>query len=397
MKLNRKGVCWSALLLVISGSSWAGVLVGESFEDYIARTQADLKANKMWLDGSQWQRELAAVSPFELMPNEQLCAGRPKIGVLLSHGLSDSPFSMRDSAQALQAACYQVRVILLDGHGTRAEDLLDVSREQWRESFYNAAEQFSTQLDALYVGGFSTGGALATDYAWNHPKNVNGVILFAPAFKINSAIDWLSPWLAPFIDWLDQYTDDDFAKYASIPVPAIAQVYKLAKEVRAQVLEQPSTLPVFIVLSEEDQTVDSEVTQQVFKNGMIGQNSQMLLYSVMQMNANTDRVKVYNSDWSEQHILGLSHMGVLGNPNNDYYGEQGSYRVCSWHMADEDLYQACRTQEDHWFGERSEALLAKSPHAARVSWNPHFDALMQQISFFVQENADLAVQPVNEE
>ncbi|MEO9909719.1 MAG: hypothetical protein ABJF16_09145, partial [Lentilitoribacter sp.] len=81
----------------------------------------------------------------------------------------------------------------------------------------------------------------------------------------------------------------------------------------------------------------------------------------------------------------------------DYYGEQGSYRVCSWHMADEDLYQACRTQEDHWFGERSEALLAKSPHAARVSWNPHFDALMQQISFFVQENADLAVQSVNEE
>ena len=70
MKLNRKLIGWSALLLIMSSSSWAGVLAGESFADYIARTQADLKEHKVWLDNSQWQRELAAVSPFELMPNE---------------------------------------------------------------------------------------------------------------------------------------------------------------------------------------------------------------------------------------------------------------------------------------------------------------------------------------
>jgi hypothetical protein len=188
-------------------------------------------------------------------------------------------------------------------------------------------------------------------------------------------------------DWLDHYPSDDFAKYASIPLPAIAQVYKLSKEVRNLILDNPKGLPVFIALSEDDQTVDSSVSEKVFNVGMIGTKSQMVLYSKDQMSINTDRIKVYNANWPESKIFGLSHMAVHGNPDNTYYGAVGEYRICGWYLSDEPLYQACRTDKNNWFGESSDALTKKSPHAARVSWNPNFNSLMQEVAFFIKANA----------
>ncbi|NLQ18644.1 alpha/beta fold hydrolase [Marinomonas sp. M1K-6] len=358
----------------------------ESFAHYVVRAEEYLSKNKAWVNPANKFRELGAVMPFELLPDPDVCAGRAHIGVLLSHGLSDSPFSMRDPARALQEACFQVRVILLPGHGTKAEDLLNVSRDDWRDTFRNAAEEFSKEVDVLYVGGFSTGGALATEYAWQHADRVAGALLFSPVFKVNSDIDWLAPWLALVKDWLDNDPSDDFAKYASIPLPAIAEVYKLSKEVRQLVLDSPKDLPVFIALSADDQTVDSTVTETLFKRGMIGSKSQMVLYSKDQMSANTDRIKVYNTNWPEAKILGLSHMAVHGSPDNSYYGESGVYRICDWHRSEDDLYQSCRTDQANWFGEKSDALLEKSPHAARVSWNPNFNELMQEMTVFIKSN-----------
>jgi len=358
----------------------------ETFPHYMMRAEKYLNERKLWINETNKARELDAVMPFELFPDADVCKEDKRVGVLLSHGLSDSPFSVRDPAYAFQKACYHVRVILLPGHGTKMEDLLSVSRDDWRDAFRNAADQFSKEVDTLYVGGFSTGGTLAAEYAWEHSKKVAGAILFSPSFKINSGIDWLSPWLALVKDWLDFYVSDDFAKYASIPIPVIAEVYKLSKEVRDLILDDPKEVPVYIAMSQDDQTVDSSVTEAVFENGMIGSNSRMTVYSQEQESGSRGRVKVYNTNWPQSKILGLSHMAVHGSPDNPYYGETGEYRICSWYLADEPLYQTCFTDTNNWFGERSDGLLEKSPHAARISWNPNFNSLMQDIVSFMHVN-----------
>ncbi|NVK75663.1 MAG: alpha/beta fold hydrolase [Oceanospirillaceae bacterium] len=394
----RQKIVWWCFCVLVSSVSMIGQAAEkqtqfiyepeESFAHYILRAEQYVNERKTWVNSDDKPRELAAVQPFELLPDAKNCVGKERIGVLLSHGLSDSPFSMRDPALALQAACYQVRVVLLPGHGTKSEDLLTVARDDWRATFQNAADQFSKEVDVMYVGGFSTGGALATEYAWQHSDKVAGAILFSPLFKINSSIDWLSPWLSLVKDWLDNYPSDDFAKYASIPLPAIAEVYKLAKEVRNLVLDNPKDVPVFIALSEDDQTVDASVSETVFKKGMIGPKSQMVLYSKDQMNANSDRIKVYNSNWPEERIFGLSHMAIHGSPDNTYYGATGEYRICGWYLSDEALYKKCRTDENNWFGEGSDLLTENSPHAARISWNPNFNALMKEVTFFIKANAN---------
>lgn len=356
---------------------------GESFVDYVNRSRVFLLERKAWLKEQQKERELDAVMPFEYLPDENACSQNGATGILLSHGLSDSPFTMRDVAQALQESCVRVRVILLPGHGTQGKDLIAVTREDWQNSFNNAADQFATEVERLYVGGFSTGGALAANYAWQPESTVSGVVLFSPLLKINSSIDWLSPWLAPFVTWLDQHPDDDFAKYASIPVPAIKEAYLLAKETKTRLLDTQAQVPVFIALSNEDKTVDSQVTLDVFQQVMGDNRNQMVLYSRHPQEGLADNIQVHLTDWPEQQVLGLSHMAIHGSPDNPYYGADGEYRVCGWYASEPTLYEACRSQPNNWYGEKSAALLERSEHAGRISWNPMFAKLMQDVRSFM--------------
>ncbi|TDO97251.1 alpha/beta hydrolase [Marinomonas balearica] len=361
---------------------------GEAFSSYQARVKHYLQENKEWVNPTNKEIETNAVLPQQWEPDASCnSADIGKHGVLMFHGLSDSPFSVRDTAMALAAQCLRVRVMLLPGHGTKQEDLLNVSREDWRQTVAASFAHFSNEVDHVFVAGFSTGGALVTEFAWKNPEKVSGVILLSPLFKINTSIDWLSPFVSVFTDWLDRNKTDDYAKYASIPTPAIVEAYRIAKEVRALVRDNPKDIPVFIAMSEEDATVDSSVTLKLFDQSMIGESSQMLLYSRTQKAAQTNRKAVVNTYWPEQKIIGLSHMGVIGNPSNPYYGEKGSYRICDWHRSDEARYKKCQSAKENWYGERSDELLSKSDVAGRISWNPQFKNLMNYIGSFIRAHS----------
>ena len=72
--------------------------------------------------------------PFELSPSGQCASQRTRVpakGILLIHGLSDMPFAMHDLPRAFAKRCFLIRVILLPGQGSRAGDLLNVSRTDW--------------------------------------------------------------------------------------------------------------------------------------------------------------------------------------------------------------------------------------------------------------------------
>ena len=61
-------------------------------------------------------------SPYELEPKGDNTAGKQKRwrrGILLIHGLSDSPYCMRHLAKCFQRNGFRVKAILLPGHGTQ--------------------------------------------------------------------------------------------------------------------------------------------------------------------------------------------------------------------------------------------------------------------------------------
>src|SRR6188768_2607838 len=71
---------------------------------------------------------------FELAP-----AGEPRGSVLLMHGLSDSPYSMRSIAETFQSRGYYVVALRLPGHGTVPAALSEARWQDWYAAVAAAA------------------------------------------------------------------------------------------------------------------------------------------------------------------------------------------------------------------------------------------------------------------
>ena len=114
-------------------------------------------------------------------------AGGPEPGppVLVLHGFSGSPRSMRPWAEHLAAYGFRVDLPRLPGHGTTWRELNLTGWQDW----YAAAERALLDLaDAtgqpVGVAGLSMGGALALRLAQVHPDLVRGLVLVNPVISI---------------------------------------------------------------------------------------------------------------------------------------------------------------------------------------------------------------------
>ncbi|MEK9627804.1 MAG: hypothetical protein VW455_02155 [Nitrospinota bacterium] len=95
----------------------------KDFANYISDVKKQIKqaTSKENLEDRWIEKRL----PFEYKPDPAKCrASKP--GVLLIHGLTDSPFLMRDIGERFRENCFWVRSILLPGHGTLPGDLLHI-------------------------------------------------------------------------------------------------------------------------------------------------------------------------------------------------------------------------------------------------------------------------------
>ena len=117
--------------------------------------------------------------PFETEGDPGSANGRT--GVLLSHGFTGSPVSMRPWADHLAAQGYAVSVPLLPGHGTRWQDLNKTTWADWSGEVERAFTALAARVDTVFVFGLSMGGALALRLAADHPDRVAGLVLVNPA------------------------------------------------------------------------------------------------------------------------------------------------------------------------------------------------------------------------
>src|ERR1035438_10198752 len=90
-------------------------------------------------------------------------------GVLVLHGYTGNPQSMRPLAEAAAAAGYTVDLPLLAGHGTAIEDLLPTRWEDWSGGAEAAYEALAARCDKVVVTGLSMGGTLTSWLAGGPP------------------------------------------------------------------------------------------------------------------------------------------------------------------------------------------------------------------------------------
>lgn len=118
--------------------------------------------------------------PLHVAARPELTGGK-RIAVLLSHGFTGSPISMRPWGEYLAEQGYAVAVPLLPGHGTTWQDLNTKRWDDWVGALEDELVKLRLDHDAVVVGGLSMGGALTLRLAADHADEIAGIMLVNPA------------------------------------------------------------------------------------------------------------------------------------------------------------------------------------------------------------------------
>ena len=100
-------------------------------------------------------------------------------GVLVLHGFTGNPQSMRPLAEALAKEGFTVDLPLLPGHGTSVEDLKSTGWDDWSGAAEAAYQALVDRCDGVVVTGLSVGGAL-TCWLAEHHSDLPGIAVINP-------------------------------------------------------------------------------------------------------------------------------------------------------------------------------------------------------------------------
>lgn len=177
---------------------------------------------------------------------------------VLVHGLTDSPYIMKDIASVLYRQGYDVYSVLLTGHGTQAEDLFTVTKEQWQRDLQTAVAFMAPRsaTGQVLLAGFSMGGALITAEALQRPEAYQGLVYFAPAIRLADPLASLTC-LARFVKkWAANGDQPETApwRYNRLPMNAVCQLYKLTDQIKDR--SSALKIPIWSVLATGDGRID---------------------------------------------------------------------------------------------------------------------------------------------
>jgi esterase/lipase len=366
---------------------------GLSFPEYVASCRAMLlKAHSGNLhDGAQI---VEGNAPFGLLPAGNFPRGKigPYArGVLLIHGLTDSPYFMRPLAACFQRAGFRVMTVLLPGHGTQPGDLLDVHWKEWARCVAWGAEQLAGEADEIFLGGYSAGAALAVRHSLLDGR-VRGLFLYSPALGVSrraalANLHKAYSWLMPSAQWVSIKPDADIYKYESFPKNGAAQMHALTRNLRTHLLGREFNIPVFAAASADDATVDTSATLR-FVARANNKHTRLVYYS-------TDvaayppgipeyKVEMVDSVLPAQRIANFAHTSIVLPPEDAHYGVSGGYSNCLHYYPEQmEKYALCRSGTGTLLqGEVTKNNL-RAGTMRRLMYNPHYAALEASMQRFI--------------
>jgi len=172
----------------------------------------------------------------------------PAVGVLLIHGLSDSPYSMRALGKKLHDSGAWVLGLRVPGHGTAPSGLVEVRRQDMAAAVKLAARHVKKAIGAkpFYLVGYSNGGALSVEYALSALEDSSlppptGVVLLSPEIGVTAAAAF-AVWQGRLghllglekLAWNSVSPEYDPYKYGSFAVNAGDLAYRITTHIQDQ-------------------------------------------------------------------------------------------------------------------------------------------------------------------
>ncbi len=231
---------------------------------------------------------------FELIPDE------PSGGVLLLHGMSDGPYSLRALGEALYAKGYRVLGLRMPGHGTVPAGLLTVTWEDMAAVTRLGARHLATALGGrpIHLIGYSTGAALALDYTLDARDDpdlaapasltlVSPAIGVTPLAKLTRLFDVMGrlPGLEQ-VAWTSLVPEFDPFNYNAFTANASLQVHRMTVATTRRIRRLSAESPIagfpstLVLLSVVDATVSPQAAVDNLLKHLAPDKHELLLYDI---------------------------------------------------------------------------------------------------------------------
>ena len=181
-------------------------------------------------------------------------------GILLLHGFTGSPASMRPWGEHLATEGFTVRGPLLPGHGTSWQDCNTTTEADWLAAVHRAFDELAADVDRVVVAGLSMGGTLAIRLAETRPDDVAALVLVNPSLltqrldaKLLPLLARLTPSWSPIGNDIKKPGATELA-YDRLPTRAMLALRRLWAQTRADL--GAVTAPLLVFRSAEDHVVE---------------------------------------------------------------------------------------------------------------------------------------------
>src|SRR6476660_5830421 len=112
-------------------------------------------------------------------------------GVFLIHGLGGTQYDLGSMHKRLKNAGLVTHSLTLPGHGTKPEDLVGVTAEDWIDAVVTKYREIRDAHPTLHLMGMCMGALLAATLAQREAHAKGRLILLAPPVFIDG---WATPW-----------------------------------------------------------------------------------------------------------------------------------------------------------------------------------------------------------
>jgi alpha-beta hydrolase superfamily lysophospholipase len=207
-------------------------------------------------------------------------------GVLLLHGMTDAPYTLRTLGKALNKRSYWVLGLRLPGHGTAPSGLKSVSWEDMAAAVRLSMDHLASKVEhkPIHIVGYSTGAPLALDFALNALEGSASpvpasLVLISPAIGIHAAAG-LANWKVRLavlpglggLAWLQIVPEFDPYKYNSFATNAGGQVHSLTRSVARRIAARAQSNPTEVLPPTLDQPLCGQVEVVDLRSGTADQS-----------------------------------------------------------------------------------------------------------------------------
>ncbi|MEZ5185857.1 MAG: alpha/beta fold hydrolase [Candidatus Nanopelagicales bacterium] len=213
---------------------------------------------------------------------EPFTADGDRLGILVLHGFTGSPVSVKPWAEHLAAAGHTVAAPRLPGHGTRWQDLNAVTWEDWFDEAQRNLAWLRERTDQVVAMGLSMGATLSLRLAEVDPGSLAGLVLVNPLIHTERPDRHLLPYIYRVVPAFPGISNDikkpgvDEGGYNRLPLRAAYSMTRLWATVKSEI--HKVTQPLLVLRSADDHVVEPSNSAWILANVGSTQTEEIVLH-----------------------------------------------------------------------------------------------------------------------